>query len=96
MIRRRHPSVARQLVNQLQGHPDTPFLRAEAEARRELMGVMGSNHRRGKLCRKEPGHPSWNQRTQNQEQFVGDGSMKLVPVWRGSSGRSSSHTHLLK
>ena len=40
MIRRRHPSVAGQLVNQLQGHPETPFLRAAAEARRELMGVM--------------------------------------------------------
>ena len=41
MIRRRHPTVAGQLVNQLQGHPETPFLRAAAEARRELMGVMG-------------------------------------------------------
>ena len=40
MIRRRHQSVAGQLVNQLQGHPKTPFLRAAA-ARRELMGVMG-------------------------------------------------------
>ena len=29
------------LQNPLQGHPETPFLRAAAEARRELMGVMG-------------------------------------------------------
>ena len=41
MIRRRHPIVADQLVHQLEGHPETPFLRAAADTRRELIGVMG-------------------------------------------------------
>ena len=41
MIRRRHPVVADQLVHQLEGHPETPFLRAAADTRRELLGVMG-------------------------------------------------------
>ena len=40
MIRRRHPTVADQLVHQFQGHPETPFLRAAADTRRELVGVM--------------------------------------------------------
>ena len=41
MIRRRHPVVADQLVHQLEEHPETPFLRAAADTRRELLGVMG-------------------------------------------------------
>ena len=45
MIRRRHPIVADQLVHQLEGHPETPFLRAAADTRRELMGVMGVEYK---------------------------------------------------
>ena len=41
MIRRRHPTVADQLAHQLEGLPETPFLRAAADTRRELIGVMG-------------------------------------------------------
>ena len=46
MIRRRHPIVAAQLVEQLEGHPQTSFLLAAADARRQLQlaGVMGFDH----------------------------------------------------
>ena len=33
--------MAGQLVDQLEGHPETPFLRSAAEARKDLIGVMG-------------------------------------------------------
>ena len=41
MFRQRHPEVAAQLVDQLEGFPDTPVLEAAATAARSLNGVMG-------------------------------------------------------
>ena len=41
MISARHPEVARSLVQQLQGHPETPFLSAAASSARVLIGAMG-------------------------------------------------------
>ena len=41
MIRQRHPEVAAQLVDQLEGFPDTPVLQAASTAARSLHGVMG-------------------------------------------------------
>ena len=45
-----------------------------------------------KLCRKEPGH----QKTQNQEQFVGDGNMKLAPEFNSRRNSSSSRMEKLE
>ena len=96
MIRRRHPSVAGQLVNQLQGNPEAPFLRAEEKASNELMGVMGF----------EP--PSWQDMSEGarppplepkdeEPGTVRRGWQHEVCSRVGeSSGRSLSHTHLLK
>ena len=41
VIRSRHPEVAHQLVEELDGFPTTPFLRAAADAKRNLTGSMG-------------------------------------------------------
>ena len=41
MILQRHPEVAGQLVDKLEGFPDTLFLDAAAGAARSLTGVMG-------------------------------------------------------
>ena len=41
LVRQRHPEVAAQLVNQLDGFPDTPILQAAAAVARSLTGVMG-------------------------------------------------------
>ena len=40
MIRRRHPIVAAQLAEQPEGHLQTSFLLAAADARMQLAGVM--------------------------------------------------------
>ena len=41
VIRSRHPAVAHQLVEEFDGFPTTPFLRAAADAKRNLTGLMG-------------------------------------------------------
>ena len=41
VIRSRHPEVAHHLVEELDGFPTTPFLRAAADAKRNLIGLMG-------------------------------------------------------
>ena len=41
MIHQRHPDVANRLVAQLEGHPDTPCLRAATTAAWSITGVMG-------------------------------------------------------
>ena len=41
VIRSRHPEVAHQFVEELNGFPNTPFLRAAADAKRNLIGLMG-------------------------------------------------------
>ena len=40
-IHKRHPMVANQLVDELEGQPTTPFLSAAAEATRNLTGTLG-------------------------------------------------------
>ena len=41
MMFARHPEVASQIVQQLEGHPDSPFLAAAASSARVLSGTMG-------------------------------------------------------
>ena len=43
-IHKRHPVVANQLVDELEGQPTTPFLSAVAEAVRNLTGTLGFSH----------------------------------------------------
>ena len=88
----RHPIVAWQLVDQLKGHPETPFKRQQQKRDGSWSESWGSNHHSGRQCRMEPGHLSGNQRMSKKEQCVADDSMKLAPEWRGISGRSSSNT----
>ena len=82
MIRRRHPTWRISWCTNL----ETPFLRAEADTRRELMGVIGF----------EP--PSWqamshgNLRTWHQALCDVVGSMRHVPELRGVTRGNFSHT----
>ena len=41
VMRSRHPDVAHQLAEELDGFPTTPFLRAAVDAQRNLTGLMG-------------------------------------------------------
>ena len=41
MMFARHPEVTSQIVQQLEGHPDSPFLAAAASSARALSGTMG-------------------------------------------------------
>ena len=75
MIRHRHPEVAGQLVDQLEGFPDTPVLEAAAAAARSLTGVMGfAPH--GTRWQQEP-DPNRSQRSLRSAKAVG--SMRLRP-----------------
>ena len=41
MMFARHPEVASRIVQQLEGHPDSPFLVVAASSDRALSGTMG-------------------------------------------------------
>ena len=43
MMFARHSGVASQIVQQLEGHPDSPFLAAAASSVRVLSGTMGGS-----------------------------------------------------
>ena len=83
MMFARRPEVASQIVQQLEGHPDSPFLAAAASSARVLSGTMGFDP------------PSWqdacwSRMSSNQELSVGVGSMRLPRAWNGSTGKKCS------
>ena len=79
-----------QIVQQLAGHLDSPFLVDAASSARALSGTRGSTHHRGKRCAKECDHGCSSRRSSNQELSVGVGSMRLPRVWNGSTGKKCS------
>ena len=77
---KRHPVVANQLVDELEGQPTTPFLSAAAEAARNLTGTLGFDPPswQAALCT-ERAHPLGTQRISSQGPSGKVGSTKPVP-----------------
>ena len=90
MMFARHPEVTSQIVQQLEGHPDSPFLAVAASSARALSGTMGFDPPSWQALCEECDHGCWSRRSSNQELSVGVGSMRLPRVWNGSSGKKCS------
>ena len=88
MIRRRHPTVAGQLVDQLEG----PHSCVQQQTR-DGSGSWDSNHHLGRRCLMEPALHTGNLRTSNEALCDAAGSMRHVPELRGTTGGTSSRTH---
>ena len=80
MMFARHLEVASRLVQQLEGHPDSPFLAAAGAA------PWSSTHHHGKRCARECDHACWSLMSSNQVLSVGVGSMRLPRAWNDSTG----------
>ena len=75
MIFAKHPGVAHCFVEQLEGHPLTPFLSTTAASVRVPRGTLVSTHQRGSLC----------ETISNRGWREAGGSTRLHHGWNGSS-----------